>query len=51
MGNVNTITPSGNRYEHGVINKEAVRPGIHLNISALVNEFEPQPPRMQVLVD
>ena len=39
IGNVNTISPTGNRYEHGVINVEAVRPGIHLDISSLVKEF------------
>ena len=39
IGNVNTISPTGNRYEHGVINVEAMRPGIHLDISSLVKEF------------
>ncbi|MCL2007057.1 MAG: hypothetical protein FWG77_03135 [Treponema sp.] len=39
IGSINTVTPSGNRYEHGVINKEAMRPGIHLNIKLLRAEF------------
>ena len=38
IGNINTVTPSGNRYEHGVINKEAMRPGIHLDISRLLHQ-------------
>ena len=39
IGNINTITPSGNRYEHGVTNRSAMRPGIHLNLSSLVKEL------------
>ena len=39
IGSINTVTPSGNRYEHGVIHNEAMRPGIHLDIKSLAAEL------------
>ena len=38
FGNANTVDPTGNRYGHGVINVEGVRPALHLNLSKLFYE-------------
>jgi hypothetical protein len=35
IGNANTIDPTGNRYGHGIINVEGVRPALHLTLSDL----------------
>ncbi|MCL2673072.1 MAG: hypothetical protein FWF01_01630 [Alphaproteobacteria bacterium] len=37
VGNINTVTMTGNRYAHGVIQQAGLRPGVHLDLVKLQN--------------